>query len=108
MVSKTQRKIIMPDSNKTTTQKPWYEKTYNSLASFWNFMDGKKNKIGNAALAVYGVLETAVQMGVFPEHTAAAKTVLYAGIAFKIIGITHKAAKGELSLPEGLRKQNIQ
>jgi len=108
MVSKTQRKNIMSGSNKTTAQKPWYEKVYNNVASFWNFMDGKKNKIGNAALAVYGVLETAVQMGIFPEHTVVAKGVLYAGIAFKIIGITHKAAKGEISLPEGLRKQSIQ
>jgi hypothetical protein len=97
----------MPDDNKTIPAKPWYEKTYNSIAAFWNFMDGKKNKIGNAALAVYGVLETAVQMGIFPEHTAVAKAVLYAGIAFKIIGITHKAAKGELSLPGGVGKESI-
>jgi len=85
-------------------KKKWYEKAYDSVAGFVSFFDGKKNKIGNAALAVYGVLETAVQMGVFPEHTAVAQGVLYAGIAFKVIGLSHKAAKGELSLPSGLSK----
>jgi hypothetical protein len=92
--------------NKNTDGKsqPWYEKAYNAVAGFWNFMDGKKNKIGNAALAVYGVAEAAVQMGIIPEYTAVAHATLYAGVAFKLLGMTHKAVKGELALPEGLRK----
>jgi hypothetical protein len=80
----------------------WYEKAYNGIAGLWNFLDGKKNKIGNAALTVYGVVETAVQAGVFPEHTLVVKTVLYAGIIFKVLGISHKAAKGEINLPGGI------
>jgi|GEM_PF-898287 len=97
----------MEENNKDMgTKKPWYEKVYNSVATFWNFMDGKKNKIGNAALAVYGVAETAVSMGIIPDHTLAAQAVLYAGLAFKVIGISHKVSKGEIEieLPSGLSK----
>jgi hypothetical protein len=83
----------------------WYEKAYNSIADFWNFFNGKKNKIGNAALAMYGVAETAVQLGIIPEYTLIGQTALYAGLVFKVLGLSHKAAKGELSLPEGLRKK---
>lgn len=83
---------------------PWYEKLYNSAAGFWKFIDGKKNKIGNAALAIYGVFETAVQLGIIPEYTAAGQAALYAGLAFKILGLSHKAAKGELQLPSGIKK----
>lgn len=84
----------------------WYEKLYNSAAEFWEFFNGKKNKIGNAALALYGVLETAVQLGIIPEYTVAGQAALYAGLTFKLLGLSHKAAKGELALPEGLRKKN--
>lgn len=97
----------MPEQKNTTTQKPWYEKAYNSIARFWNFLDGKKNKIGNAALAVYGIAETAVQLGVIPEYTVIGQAALYAGLAFKVLGLSHKAAKGELTLPEGLRKKSV-
>jgi hypothetical protein len=97
----TERNNIMSPQN----NQHWYEKAYNGIAGFWNFLDGKKNKIGNAALTVYGVVEAAVQAGVFPEHTLVVKAVLYSGIIFKVLGVSHKAVKGEISLPDGLRNK---
>jgi hypothetical protein len=97
----------MSEEKNTVEEKTpaWYEKAYNSISGFWNFLDGKKNKIGNAALAVYGVAETAVQLGVIPEYTIVGQVALYAGLAFKVLGLSHKATKGELKLPSGLGKK---
>jgi hypothetical protein len=79
---------------------------------FWQWLDGKKNKIGNAVLFTAGIAETANTLGLFPQNTVAFKIGLGAGVLIKGIGLWHKFNKGELTvedvkkaLPEGLRKK---
>jgi hypothetical protein len=72
----------------------------------WNWLSGKKNKIGNAVLFIAGAAETASSLGLFPVHTAAYKIGIGAGVLIKGVGLWHKFKKGELSLEDikGLRK----
>ena len=77
----------------------------------WNWLNGKKNKIGNAILFTAGIAETASSLGIFPQHTAAYKICFAAGVLVKGVGLWHKFEKGELTvedikknLPSGLSK----
>lgn len=87
---------------------PWYERAWEKAERFIQFFNGKKNKIGNAALACYGVMESATMLGLIPEHTVVGQVVLIGGIAFKLLGISHKAIKGEIEMPAGLSKTSRQ
>lgn len=71
----------------------------NWLKKTWKFLDGKKNKIGNAILGLAAVAQFA-----FPEHTIVYQIGFGIGLFAKTIGISHKITKGEIELPSGIKK----